>query len=121
MSIPAHLSYDVVPEPPEPREWPVIKTPRERAREIIAEVAAAHELTADDLMKKTHKRKYAWPRHEAFTQLRERMGLSYPQIAEIFACHHTSVMHGIAAHTMRQRGKRFYKSGLSFAEAIHAR
>ena len=70
--------------------------------EAIAETTSRHGLTAEDVVSPRRSRRYAWPRQEAMTVVRDRFGLSYPDLGIIFGGRdHTTVVAGVRRHRNR--------------------
>lgn len=97
---------------PEPRQWRVwredarVKGPRPLppfARQLVASVAAKHDLSVEDLVGLSRKKPISRARQEAFYILHTAgRGYSKPQIASWFSGRdHSTVFHGIAAHAER--------------------
>lgn len=75
---------------------------REFSKDIIAEVAARHDLTVDELLCASIKRRFTHPRQEAMWEIRQRTRLSFPQIAEkLGRKDHTTIIHGVREHERR--------------------
>ena len=78
-----------------------------RADEIIREVAKAYGLGPRTLRSRNRKRKFAWPRQEAYWRLRQELvpgsnrQRSLPEIASLFGRDHTTILHGIKKHQER--------------------
>jgi len=71
---------------------PVIVPPKAPAHRIIAEVAAAHQLTSADLTSPSRKQNLVVARHEAMKRIRAELKYSYPQIGRLFRRDHSSVI-----------------------------
>lgn len=76
-------------------------TPAQETRQIIADIAAKHRVPVAGIMGTSRRRKYAWPRQEAYAAVRDERGLSYPQIGAIFGRDHTSVLTGVRRYRER--------------------
>lgn len=78
-------------------------TPGQQTRAIIAEVAARHELTLEQLLSDTRKRHISWPRQEAMYEVaKRRTWMSLPDIGRVFGGKdHTTILHGIREHCKR--------------------
>ncbi len=71
-------------------------------KEIVAEVAAKHGLSADDLLGPLRTVVFVRPRHEAIYRIAvERPDLSYPQIGKYFGRDHTTALHAVKQHARR--------------------
>lgn len=72
------------------------------AQEIIREVAGKYDIEVSDLLSRSKRPKYAWPRQEAMLRMREETELSYPQIARLLRrdCH-TTIITGVRAARQR--------------------
>lgn len=68
-----------------------------QAREVIADVAARHGVTSDQILSETRVTKVMAARHEIFSIL-HGMGASFMSIGRLMDRHHSTVMHGIAQH-----------------------
>lgn len=77
--------------------------PRERAADVIAEIAAKYGLTYDDMVSHRRTRDFAWPRQHAYWEVKRRCHhLSLPQIGKAFGGRdHTTILHGVRAHEQR--------------------
>ena len=84
---------------------PYIPAKTARTKMIIARVAAENGLTVDDIMVRSHARKYSWPRQNAMLAIRRETGLSYPAIGQIFKRDHATVMDACKKAEARERGK----------------
>jgi len=89
-----YLEFDPLTGQPIDPAPPVVlvSSPPARARKIIAEVAAAYELTPEDL---TGRRRFKYlmePRWLAMRRIRKELGYSYPQIGQLFNRDHSSVI-----------------------------
>lgn len=73
----------------------LIAAPPARARKIIAEVAAAYELTPADLTGPRRFAKIMEPRRIAMARIRNELGYSFPQIGRLFNRDHSSVIWAI--------------------------
>lgn len=79
---------------------------RTKPKQILREVAEKHELRVADLLGPSRRRTIAWARHEAFDKIYRQTNMSLPQIGDMFAMDHTSVLYGIWAHRKRkEQGK----------------
>ena len=76
--------------------------PRIPFGEILATVAAKHEVTVAALLGPSSRRHIAWARHEAMWMAREHTSLSLPAIgARLGGRHHTTILYGIRQHEAR--------------------
>lgn len=75
----------IIPTPP-------IVSPPARARKIIAEVAAAYELTPDDLTGPRRHKHLMEPRWLAMRRIREELNYTFPQIGRLFNRDHSSII-----------------------------
>lgn len=64
------------------------------AMSIIFQVAEEFGVTTEELVRGRRMQERVRARHHAIYRLREELRLSFPQIAEIFSSHHTTVIHG---------------------------
>jgi hypothetical protein len=92
-----YISHDPLTGQPIDPAPPVvlIASPPARARKIIAEVAAAYELTPEDL---TGPRRFKYlmePRWLAMRRIREELGYSFPHIGRLFNRDHSTVVWAI--------------------------
>jgi chromosomal replication initiation ATPase DnaA len=71
---------------------PVPARPRPLAKTIIAEVAAAHDITPADILGPRRFPHLVEARREAMSRVRKELGYSYPQIGRIFNRDHSSVI-----------------------------
>lgn len=70
-----------------------LTTPKAFTRALIADTAAAHGLTYDDLMARNRTRRVVYARREAIRKVCEaRPDWSYPEIGKLFGFHHSTVM-----------------------------
>jgi chromosomal replication initiation ATPase DnaA len=74
------------------------------AMQIIREVADRNGITVRQILGKNRSRHLAWPRHEAYALIRERLGYSYPRIGQIFNRDHTTVLYGERQYWKRRAG-----------------
>ncbi|MDQ3073617.1 MAG: hypothetical protein M3Q97_10190 [Bacteroidota bacterium] len=77
-----------------------VKGAAKSAEEIIKIVAEEFDVEIQDIFSKSRKQLYCVPRQLIMYLLRERMGLSFVQISNIFHVHHTTVIH--ACHTVKE-------------------
>lgn len=101
---PLRATYQPGPRFVQPRKGPHL--PPERSMrsiiEAIAETASRHGLTVSDVTSARRTRRYAWPRQEAMTVVRDRFGLSYPEIGILFGGRdHKTVVKGVRRHRSR--------------------
>lgn len=71
-------------------------------KEITAEVADRHGLSWSEILSRSHARRVAWPRQEAWALIWAQGHLSLPAIGRRFDRHHTTILHGATAHEKRQ-------------------
>lgn len=69
--------------------------------EILREVAEARGLTPAYIRSPRLDHRATYARQEVMYLARRRTTLSFPQIGDFFAMHHTTVMHGVIAHEKR--------------------
>ena len=75
---------------------------REMMMAAIEGVALRYGLTPADLIGPARDRHIAFARHEAMAVVKDRWGLSYPRIGQMFGGRdHTTVLHGIQSHADR--------------------
>lgn len=72
-----------------------------RVGDVIEVVEVSHGLGGGDLLRHDRAHASAHPRQMAMWMARRLTGKSYPEIGLIFGRHHTTVMHGVAAHGRR--------------------
>ena len=73
------------------------------AQEIIAEVAADHQVTPADILGRGQHRQVVIPRHAAMKAVRDELKWSLPRIGRAFGGrHHTSVLSGIEQAEARE-------------------
>lgn len=77
----------------------MVITPEKRsaAERIIAAVAECADLTAADLVGADRRESRVYPRHVAMLLCRERLGLSFPRLAEVFHRDHSTTQYGVKA------------------------
>jgi chromosomal replication initiation ATPase DnaA len=85
-----------------------LRESKDRINAILTDVAEKHGLTVEQLMRPCRKRRFSWPRHEAFDRIYRETRESLPTIAERFDMDHTSVLYGICAHRRRQAQGKVY-------------
>lgn len=68
---------------------------------IIAEVAAAHNLTPADITGQRRARVLSMPRQEAMYRAMMETNLTYPAVGLIFKRDHTTILHGVRVHASR--------------------
>lgn len=102
---PASLSQR--PAPP-PRQYtgekygPRVYSPKERIEHLINSTAAKHGITRSDILGGSHKRAFAWPRHELMYRLYTEYTLSLPGVGRIVGGRdHTTVRSGIVSYCNR--------------------
>lgn len=80
-----------------------VSFPMDLTHRVIAYVAERHGLTAAAIIGPNTRRRYAWPRQEAYFEVhRQRPNLSLPQIGATFGGRdHTTILHGIRQHEAR--------------------
>jgi chromosomal replication initiator protein len=76
------------------RDWLLVARPRS-ARQIIAQVAKDHGLTADELTGPSRKKVVVEARWTAMRTIRAETKLSTPQIGRLFHRDHTTVLHAL--------------------------
>lgn len=74
---------------------------------ILQEVAAAHDVTVEDLKGQCRHKWIVHPRQEAMWMMVQTGRFSLPQIAVLFNRDHTTVLHG-----WRQHGKRLRRNSI---------
>lgn len=79
----------------------VTSVPTLRWKLIVQEVAAKHDLQFADLMERSRKTKFAWPRQEAMYRMTIEVGMNRHAIAQKLGLDHTTVFHGLRAHAQR--------------------
>jgi chromosomal replication initiation ATPase DnaA len=69
----------------------------------VQQVCSRRGVTALEICSRRRTRAVAAARHELWCLIREHPErcYSYPEIATIFGCDHTAIMHGIGAHRAR--------------------
>lgn len=78
-----------------------VGTPRSRLMSVVDQVADRHGITREQLMSRSHCRRYARPRQEAYWILRRETGLSFPVIGRLFERDHTTILFGYRAYEAR--------------------
>src|SRR5262249_11689557 len=74
----------------------VITMPRERLRALIAEVAAAHGVSVEDLRGPRRFPHIVCARHAAMRRVHQAFqAKSFPEIGRVFARDHTTVMYAL--------------------------
>ena len=63
--------------------------------EVIRFVAHHYGIKVADLKGRDNRRSVAFPRQVAMYLIRELLNLSYPEIAKLFAKHHSTVMYSV--------------------------
>lgn len=82
--------------------WPVLQTPRDRARSIVRQVADKHGFAAHELYGPRGPLPLVEAKFEAMYRLRAEAGFSLPQIASHFQLKdHTSALYGVRQHCRR--------------------
>ena len=71
-----------------------------RISAIVFAVADRAGVTVVDVMSKCRLRPLVYARQEIYV-LARKLGCTLAEIADFFSAHHTTVIHGIAAHTAR--------------------
>ena len=80
-----------------------IKEPaRQTAMQMAVDFARVNKLPPKDFFGKTRLKDVAHPRQDCMRMLREKTGLSMPQIGKIFGRDHTTVLHAIRASKERE-------------------
>lgn len=75
---------------------------RDRWRIIVDQVAAKHNLTANDVRSARRAHEVVVARHECFYRLKNETTMSLPQIGRLMGNKdHTTVLHGIHRHEAR--------------------
>lgn len=77
------------------------KTPRQRTLDRIALIAAKHRLNVDQIMSSDRRYRTSRARQEVMWTFRQD-GWSFPKIGALVGRDHTTVMHGVRAHMLRQ-------------------
>lgn len=72
------------------------------SKEIVAQVAARHGVSVDDLIGPSRQRTITRARHEAMWLMRQATTRSLPSIGRVFRRHHTTVLFGIREHEERR-------------------
>lgn len=72
-----------------------------RAREILKEVAAKHEMRLDVLFAERRYRVLVLARQEAMYRIWKELDYSFPHIGRLFGVDHTTVMHATGRHADR--------------------
>ena len=90
-----------------------VEKPVDNFSELVEKVAGHFQITSEDILDRSRKNEYVFARHAAMFVVRERLNLSYPQIAKIFKRDHSSVMYGI------NRMKQKIQSDSKFANTIN--
>lgn len=85
-----------------------LRPPIKTVEGVIKDVADKHNITVEQIMSRDKKRKFAWPRHEAFDRLYSETRTSLPVIADKFGIDHTSALYGIWAHRKRKAEGKIY-------------
>ena len=63
--------------------------------EDLLKICLKHDVSIEQLKAKSRKQRFAIPRREAYSLLKEKYGLSYPRIGQILGGRdHTTVLHG---------------------------
>lgn len=68
---------------------------------ILSETAAKHGVNPAFILTPYRWRKLAHARHEAMYRARMELGLSYPKLGVLFARDHSTCLHGVRAHELR--------------------
>lgn len=76
--------------------------PRPLAKQIIAEVAAAHDVTTAELLGPRRFKHLSEARREAMIRIREELGYSFPRIGRIFDRDHTSIIWNVRGGRLGQ-------------------
>ena len=94
-------------------EYPIEVIPRLQARpaedwtrdhqrlRIVRAVCRTHRVTIDEVRGPSRSHRIKAVRHEIMYRLKASMGLSLGRIGQIVNRDHTTVLHGIAAHAIR--------------------
>lgn len=80
---------------------------------LVERVAGHFQISSEDILDRSRKNEFVLARHSAMYMIRERLNLSYPQIAKIFKRDHSSVMYGI------NRVKQKIQSDSKFASSLY--
>lgn len=86
---------------------------RPRVRDIASAAARSLNVTPEEFMSPTRRRRLAWARFIVWKKAHEA-GRSYPEIGREFNRHHTTIMQGIRRADELKDNKRFAK----IAEAL---
>ena len=88
---------------------------RPLAKTIIAEVAAAHDVTTAELLGPRRFKRLVEPRRIAMIRIREELGYSFPRIGQIFDRDHSSIIWNVRGGRPGQPPRRFPRSKKSAA------
>lgn len=72
-----------------------------RWREIVARIAAEHGIKVEDILSSSRAREFAWPRCQAYAEIRLQTGMSWPAIARNLNRDHTTCLTGARRHWAR--------------------
>lgn len=89
-----------------------------KMHELAELVAERHGVSLAELRGSSHARRFARPRHEAFSLIRAACGYSYPRIGKYFGRDHTTVLWGIRSHQARLAGKPLKRARYPQAQPI---
>lgn len=78
---------------------------KDRAIAIIAEVGQLAGVSPEEMLGRNRRRLVAETRRRAMYEVRERMGLSYPEIGLVFDRDHSTVIAGCRAERRRRGTK----------------
>lgn len=98
---PAERAPFVPPPLPKPKMARGLQNMPKAARMIVADVAERNGMTTDLLLSDHRYRSIAHPRQEAFAALYATRRYSLPLIGAWFGKDHSTILHGIRAHTAR--------------------
>jgi len=80
---------------------PPIYTRYEKIMADVDSMAFKYGITRADILSRDRKRKYSWPRQEAYFILHRKHGLSLPRTGQIMGRDHSTVLHGVRQHEAR--------------------
>lgn len=99
-------------------EQVALTSPRDFTLALIAEVAAKHDVTVEDILSASRQNRIVQARREAIWVVRNaRPALSYPALGRIFRRDHSTVMYHLAAtkRGMMRKAERLTRSQLNEA------
>ena len=73
----------------------VASSPRQLRMAIVAGIAADNGITVAEIMGRSNKRRFAWPRQQAMAAIRATFPDTAEQIGRLFGRDHTTVLDGI--------------------------